>query len=187
MIDGGYISTADTTKAIRLALREAFPGVKFSVRSSVYSGGSSIRIGWTDGPTEKAVNAVAGVFSSSGFDGSIDLAYSIAHYALPSGKIVGTKTAGTAGSGGYVPAHDDGPIDGATLVHFLAGYVFLERSRSDAKIAAIREVLAKRFGQTDPELWRIPLYLVEQAEAIVDETPEERKARLELEFDLLVG
>ena len=125
-----YISTADTAKAIRLVLRETFPKVKFSVRSHVYSGGSAIRISWIDGPTTKAVDEAVGVFRSKGFDGSIDLGYSISHYALPSGKIVGTRTSGTAGSGGYVSAHDDGPIAGATLVTYSAGYVTTDREIS---------------------------------------------------------
>lgn len=43
-----YISCADTAKLIRQAIKEAFPGVKFSVRSSVYSGGASITVEWLD-------------------------------------------------------------------------------------------------------------------------------------------
>lgn len=34
-----YISCKDTAVMMRKALKEAFPGVKFSVRSDVYSGG----------------------------------------------------------------------------------------------------------------------------------------------------
>lgn len=34
-----YLSCAETAKLVRQALKEAFPGVKFGVRSSTYSGG----------------------------------------------------------------------------------------------------------------------------------------------------
>lgn len=162
-----YISTADTAKAIRLELTEAFPKVRFSVRSKVYAGGSSITIRWTDGPTKEAVDDVVGRFASRGFDGSIDLGYSIAHYALPSGKIVGTKTSGTAGSGGYVAAHDDGPIAGATLVTFGAGFVFTERSRSKEVEDRLLVILRTRFSVIDEPLWMVDRHLVARAEEIL--------------------
>jgi hypothetical protein len=67
-----YLSCADTAKLIRAALKESFPGVKFSVRSSVYAGGASININYVDGPTSDQVNAVAGMFEGSYFDGMQD-------------------------------------------------------------------------------------------------------------------
>jgi len=39
-----YLSCADTARLIRAALARSFPGTKFSVRSSVYTGGASIRV-----------------------------------------------------------------------------------------------------------------------------------------------
>lgn len=60
-----YISTTDTAKLIRKALKESFPGVKFSVRSSKYSGGSSIRVSWVDGPNDKQVKAITDLFEGS--------------------------------------------------------------------------------------------------------------------------
>ena len=39
-----YFTCAETAKLIRQSLKEAFPGVKFSVRSSTYSGGASIDV-----------------------------------------------------------------------------------------------------------------------------------------------
>ena len=41
-----YLSCAETAKLVRTALKKNFPGVKFSVRSSVYSGGASIDVSW---------------------------------------------------------------------------------------------------------------------------------------------
>jgi hypothetical protein len=81
-----YISAAETAKLIRAALKEAFPGVKFSVRSSTYSGGSSINIGWTDGPNDKQVKAVVSSFEGGYFDASIDYKGSV--YAMLDGEQV---------------------------------------------------------------------------------------------------
>jgi hypothetical protein len=70
---GDYISTTDTAKLIRTALKGAFPGSKFAVRSSKYAGGSSIDVHWENGPTTKQVEAVVGHFHGSDFDGMVDL------------------------------------------------------------------------------------------------------------------
>ena len=67
-----YLSCAETAKLVRAALKESFPGVKFSVKSSVYSGGASINIKYTDGPTYEQVKAVAGMFEGAYFDGMTD-------------------------------------------------------------------------------------------------------------------
>lgn len=67
-----YLSCAETAKLVRAALKESFPGVKFSVRSDVYSGGASIRVVYTNGPSAKQVESVAKVFEGSYFDGMTD-------------------------------------------------------------------------------------------------------------------
>lgn len=43
-----YLTVAEVAKLVRRSLNEAFPGVKFSVRSKSYSGGASIRVKWTE-------------------------------------------------------------------------------------------------------------------------------------------
>ena len=80
-----YVSVTDTAKLIRKALKEAFPGIKFSVRSEG-GRGASIDIGWTDGPTEQQVEDVTGRFRGGYFDGSID--YQGTVYALMGGARV---------------------------------------------------------------------------------------------------
>lgn len=67
-----YLTCAETAKLIRTALKEAFPGVKFSVKSKTYSGGASINVGWTDGPTTKQVDGIVKVFEGSYFCGMTD-------------------------------------------------------------------------------------------------------------------
>lgn len=68
-----YISTKDTAKLVRIALKKNFPGVKFSVRSESYAGGSSVHVRWVDGPTEKMVREVTNSFEGAEFDGMQDL------------------------------------------------------------------------------------------------------------------
>ena len=102
MSEKEYISVTDTAKLVRGALKTAFPSVKFSVRSSSYSGGASIDVSWMDGPREQAVEKVAKVFEGSTFDGMIDL------------KSYHTSTL----------VNEDGTT---RAVHFGADYVFCRR------------------------------------------------------------
>lgn len=80
------ISCTETAKLIRKALKEAFPDVKFSVQSSQYSGGASIRIRYTDGPNVNQVESVTDRFEGSYFDGQIDFKGS--KYAMINGEQV---------------------------------------------------------------------------------------------------
>jgi len=68
-----YEPAKNTAKKIRKALKKSFPGTKFSVRTSNYSGGSSIDVDWTDGPVDKEVYPVVNFFKGATFDGMIDL------------------------------------------------------------------------------------------------------------------
>jgi len=69
------MSTTETAKAVRESLKQAFPRTKFSVRSKSYSGGSSVSVYWTDGPTTKQVQPILNCFEGAGFDGMQDLKY----------------------------------------------------------------------------------------------------------------
>lgn len=112
-----YISTTDTAKMIRKSLKEAFPGVKFSVVSSKYSGGSSISIKWIDGPTSEQVDEITGRFEGSYFDGSID--YKGSRFAMIGGE----------------------------QVHFSADFVFTRREYSDEAIVdAVTSLITKYPG-----------------------------------------
>ena len=68
-----HISVTETAKLVRKALKHNFPGYKFSVRSKSYSGGASIDVDWTDGPTTPDVDKVIRVFSGATFEGMVDL------------------------------------------------------------------------------------------------------------------
>lgn len=68
-----HLTCAETAKIVRRRLKDAFPGVRFSVRSSTYSMGASIDVKWTDGPTVDAVDAVTQPLRGADFDGMQDL------------------------------------------------------------------------------------------------------------------
>ena len=72
MSDTKYLTCAETAKLVRAALKEAFPGVKFSVKSSTYAGGASINVAYTDGPSVSQVEGIAKAFQGAYFDGMTD-------------------------------------------------------------------------------------------------------------------
>lgn len=113
-----YLSCADTAKLIRAALREAFPSVTFSVKSKTYSGGASITVSWTDGPTSAEVDRVAGEFAGATFDGMTDCK----NY------------------------HDS--VYNGQRVHFGANFVFTNRNYSDALVQRAYARICQKWGQT---------------------------------------
>jgi hypothetical protein len=126
-----YVGVVETAKLMRVALKAAFPATKFSVRSSSYAGGASIRVGWVDGPSTKLVKEISGQFEGGGFDGMIDMKYHVEHWLLPDGSTVPAYSPGTEGSRGTVPAiKNNRPHDDAELVSFGADFVFEERTIS---------------------------------------------------------
>ena len=147
-----YYRPAQTAAMIRAALKRTFPGVLFKVNTQTYAGGSSIRIHWTDGPTSAQVEEVAGMFEGKGFDGMIDMGYSIRAWVL-NGEILGTQSRGTAMSRGSVPAWGEiPPHDDAELVDFGGSFVFTNRRYS---IGLVRDALATvvaYWGGIDPDM-----------------------------------
>lgn len=110
------LTCAETAKLIRQVLKESFQGVKFSVKSSTYSGGASVSIRWTDGPNDAQVRAAVGGFKGAYFDGSIDYQGSVYHM-----------------------------MDGQP-VQFGADYINTTREHSDAAIEAAIGALCRRYG-----------------------------------------
>lgn len=58
---------------LKRVLAREFPGVAFSVKSDSYSGGDSIDVHWTDGPTQAEVDRLCDLFQECDFDGMQDL------------------------------------------------------------------------------------------------------------------
>ncbi len=130
-IETQYISVTDTAKLIRRTLAKRFPGQVFSVKSRKYSGGASIDINWFDGPTEKEVESVTKCFQSRNFDGSIDMGVHVDSWLADDGSVSFAHTAGTQGSGGFLPAASQEPHDAtAKRVSFGSNFVFASRKLS---------------------------------------------------------
>lgn len=60
-------------KQIKAELKAAFPSVKFSVKSDIFSGGDAVRIRYEDGPTTKQVDEIVGKFQEGSFNSYEDL------------------------------------------------------------------------------------------------------------------
>ncbi len=111
-----HLTCAETAKLLRAALRTGLPGVRFSVRSKTYSGGASIFVSWTDGPTSKQVDEIAQRFAGASFDGMVDLK-------------------------SYHESEHEGE-----RVHFGADYVFCQRRESDAWTVEVLERIVELAG-----------------------------------------
>lgn len=117
------LSCAETAKLVRRALREAFPGVTFSVRSKSYAGGSSISVGWTDGPTERDVREVTHRFRGADFDSMQDM------------KVY---------RGSTLLANDDGSYE---TIRYGADYIQGQRTISEARRALLRREIERFTGR----------------------------------------
>jgi hypothetical protein len=114
-----YASTKETAQHLRRGLKDSFPGVKFSVRSSVYSGGSSIDVSWVDGPSASEVEKVSEGYAGATFDGMTDMK-------------------------SYKDATDTIEVDGEKrAVRWGADYVFAHRELSDEVMGVGRERASK--------------------------------------------
>jgi hypothetical protein len=69
--DGSH--QANGAANMRRLLADAFPGIKFAIKSDSYSMGSSIDVNWEDGPTSAQVKAISDQFQSEDFNGMIDM------------------------------------------------------------------------------------------------------------------
>jgi hypothetical protein len=83
-----YLSCAEIAAVVRSLLKKAYPKVTFSARSKTYSGGASITVRWTDGPTPDAVEKLVCHLRGATFDGSIDLKGYADPVRLPDGRMV---------------------------------------------------------------------------------------------------
>ena len=83
---------AEAAAAMRKELKLAFPQCSFRIRSKGYSGGDSVHIYWTDGPTTKEVEVIVKKYQYGHFDGMIDCyEYSNKRADIPQTKYVFTQ------------------------------------------------------------------------------------------------
>ena len=138
-----YERAKETAKKVRKALKAAFPGIKFSVRSSTYTGGSSLRVSWVDGPRNKEVQEVTSKYKSSTFDGMTDM-----------------KT-----THGYKDPETGEMCSGAD-------YIFVERERSEELTEKIKKMAEKLTGNIpDPTKYGYHMEMHEAEEALNGEKP----------------
>lgn len=143
-----WLSCTDTAKLVRKTLKGAFPDSKFSVRSSSYSGGASIDVSWTDGPTVRAVDAVVGGFAGANFDGMIDMKFNSTAWLETDGTAHLAHTSGTAGSRGSYPERiESARTPGARLVRFGADFVQTHRELSDETKALLTAEIEAYTGE----------------------------------------
>jgi hypothetical protein len=122
-----YISSKDTAKHIRKALKASFPKQVFSIRSDH----NCIKIHWEDGPLRKDVEAITEQYEAGGFDGMIDLDYSQSHYLFPDGSITLHYREGTTGYISEIDNRSDSLPEGTKIVQFGAKYIFCTRHITD--------------------------------------------------------
>jgi len=67
-----YITTKDTAKLVRAALKSEYPGVKFSVRMSTGTASAWMNLSWSDGPTDAEVTTITSRFEGRKFNGMTD-------------------------------------------------------------------------------------------------------------------
>ncbi len=79
----GLTTHARAAKNMRTELGQAFPGVVFKVKSSTFSGGNSIDVDWTNGPTNEQVDEIVSKYKYGHFDGYDD-SYNSDHSAYGS-------------------------------------------------------------------------------------------------------
>lgn len=123
------LSVTETAALMRAQLKAQFPGTKFSVRSKSYSGGASIDVSYTGGPSLDLVEPVVHSYQGADFDGSIDLKYSVLRWLYPDGTMSLAHDAGTVGSHGYHSEQFGDPIkSGAELVRPAADFCSVRRT-----------------------------------------------------------
>lgn len=70
---GKSSSHAAASAAIKAELTAAFPNIKFSCKSDSFSGGDSVHVSWTDGPTVRQVTEISRKYQYGHFDGMTDM------------------------------------------------------------------------------------------------------------------
>jgi hypothetical protein len=148
-----YISPAETAALLRAHLKRAFPGAGFRVNTHCYSGGASIRVYWTNGPTSAAVDKIAQGYKGGGFDGMIDMAYSYRSYLLPDNTMVVAGTSGTENSAGSVPGWETPMPEGARPVTTTNDFVFTHRNFDVATLEAETKAVCDEFRLPSADQW----------------------------------
>lgn len=148
-----YIPAKEAAQMMRNALKCAFPAVRFAVRSSRHSGGSSIHITWTNGPAPSRIEAIVQDYTGSEFDSTIEATAHHTSWLMPDGSALTAYRAGTIGSRGTIPPIDNRrPCPDAELVQFGCDYVFCARHATETAVTAFRGAFAALPAQQRSQL-----------------------------------
>lgn len=146
-----YIDTAEVAKLVRKHLKKAFPELParfFSVRLSRYSGGSSISVNWTDGPTDAEVEKVTHAFGSARFEGMSDCQYSADQWYCDDH---GCRTSHTYGGDAFCRTGIENSrcCAKAELVTMLSGYIHENRRLSPEFEARLEAQVRREAGMDE--------------------------------------
>jgi len=161
-----YDSRTKGSKNLRQELKDLFPKTKFSVRSSSYSGGDSIDVSWTDGPTTEAVEKISGKYQQGSFNGMEDIyeysqtnvwpdvfggakyvmtnrSYSNEAYLQAVAEIekewgITLKVSYTSSNSAYISNEDDKNVDDARGARYWSGSQLVNRKLSETSYEEIR-------------------------------------------------
>jgi hypothetical protein len=117
---------SETGADVRKVLKEKFPKTKFGVRSKTYTGGGSVTIEWTDGPSTKSVDEAVSHLNGRHFDGMDD-------------STSYTRTKETQS-------------DGSTREVQHYAYIFTERNYSKEFMTDVVAKLVEKTGEEAPEV-----------------------------------
>tara|TARA_R110000824_G_scaffold135553_1_gene298859 strand:- start:14110 stop:14502 length:393 start_codon:yes stop_codon:yes gene_type:complete len=119
------IKPAQTARMIRKALKAEYSETQFSVTTESYTGGASIDISYTDGPSFDEMREFVAPFKGAGFDSMVDYQYNVDAWLLSDGTVQIAQVEGTDSMLGSVPTvSNPAPTADAQLVHFGADYIF---------------------------------------------------------------
>lgn len=144
------IDTREVATLIRKELTKTFgKGVKFAVRISRYSMGSSVIIKWTDGPLESRVREVVAPYCGGRFEGISDCTYSADQWYCPEhGAVTAEEYNGDAFCDTGV--RSSRCCAKAELVHFANTSLDVSRSLSPETLDMLTAAVAFDLGM--PEL-----------------------------------
>ena len=126
---------------VRKALKKLYPGIKFSVRLSRYSMGSSVTASWTDGPFERSVKKNLEAFDGTRFDGMCDYGYHVQSWLMPDGTAtLGRSPGSRQGPGTHQGYEHEAPHADAELVRFSSSLQLSRSASEQARGVAAAEV-----------------------------------------------
>lgn len=122
------ITLPETAKLIRAALKKAFPGVGFSIKSNRYSMGTSITVRFSGDTSTRDVEKITSAYSRCGYDGMIDAKYSQYAWLAPDGTASPAYSRGTVGADGqFAPEFGDPHAANCRYVRFGADFVMVQK------------------------------------------------------------